>query len=54
MCTLTASCSRTEVPLGQPLMVYRYTAYSTHSQPVLYGETISRADRFCYSLSTRA
>lgn len=43
-----------EVPLGHPLMVYRYTAYSTNSQPVLYGETISRADRFCYSLRTRA
>ncbi|TVP62892.1 MAG: GntR family transcriptional regulator [Leptolyngbya sp. LCM1.Bin17] len=43
-----------EVPLGHPLMVYRYTAFSTDQQPVLYGETISRADRFCYSLSTRA
>ena len=43
-----------EVPLGHPLMVYRYTALSTNQQPVLYGETISRADRFCYSLSTRA
>ncbi|MGF1568769.1 MAG: GntR family transcriptional regulator [Nodosilinea sp.] len=41
-----------DVPLGQPLIVYRYTAYSTHQRPVLHGETISRADRFCYSLST--
>lgn len=40
-----------EVPLGQPLIVYRYTAYSTNHRPVLHGETISRADRFCYSLS---
>ncbi|PSN15172.1 GntR family transcriptional regulator [filamentous cyanobacterium CCT1] len=43
-----------EVPLGHALMVYRYTAYSSNQQPVLYGSTISRADRFCYSLSTRA
>jgi GntR family transcriptional regulator len=40
-----------EVPLGQPLIVYRYTTYSTNHQPVLHGKTISRADRFCYSLS---
>lgn len=42
-----------EVPIGQPLIVYRYTAYSTHDSPVLHGETISRADRFCYSLTTK-
>ncbi|MGB7415703.1 MAG: GntR family transcriptional regulator [Thermosynechococcaceae cyanobacterium] len=42
-----------EVPLGQPLIVYRYTAYTKAHQPVLQGETISRADRFCYSLSTQ-
>jgi GntR family transcriptional regulator len=42
-----------ETPLGQPLIVYRYTAYTHRNQPVLHGETISRADRFCYSLSTR-
>lgn len=41
-----------EVPLGYPLIVYRYTAHTTDNQPILYGETISRADRFCYSLST--
>ena len=40
-----------DVPLGQPLIVYRYTAYNRSQQPILYGETISRADRFCYSLS---
>ncbi len=39
-----------EVPLGQPLIVYRYTAYTHSNKPVLHGETISRADRFCYSL----
>lgn len=40
-----------EVPLGQSLIVYRYTAYAQHKKPILHGETISRADRFCYSLS---
>lgn len=40
-----------EVPLGQPLIVYRYTAYARKQRPILHGETISRADRFCYSLS---
>lgn len=40
-----------EVPLGHPLIVYRYTAYTQHQKPVLHGETISRADRFCYSLT---
>ncbi|ESA35706.1 family transcriptional regulator [Leptolyngbya sp. Heron Island J] len=39
------------VPLGQPLIVYRYTAYTRQQCPILHGETISRADRFCYSLS---
>jgi GntR family transcriptional regulator len=43
-----------EVPLGHALMVYRYTAYTYDQQPVLHGATISRADRFCYSLSIRA
>jgi GntR family transcriptional regulator len=43
-----------EVPLGHPLMVYRYTAHTTGHQPVLHGATVSRADRFCYSLSTRS
>ncbi len=42
-----------EVPLGQPLIVYRYTAYVDQNQPILQGQTISRADRFCYSLSTQ-
>ena len=40
-----------EVPLGQPLIVYRYTTYTHSQRPILCGETISRADRFCYSLS---
>ena len=40
-----------EVPLGHPLIVYQYTAQSANQKPILYGETLSRADRFCYSLS---
>ncbi|MEM9215368.1 MAG: GntR family transcriptional regulator [Cyanobacteria bacterium P01_F01_bin.150] len=35
--------------LGQPLIVYCYTAYIEKDRPILYGETISRADHFCYS-----
>ncbi|MGB3615146.1 MAG: GntR family transcriptional regulator [Elainellaceae cyanobacterium] len=42
-----------EVPLGHPLIVYRYTAYGNGGQPTVYGETTSRADRFCYALSTQ-
>lgn len=38
------------VPLGHPLIVYRHTAYSKDKTPLLHGETISRADRFCYSV----
>ncbi|MBW4652584.1 MAG: GntR family transcriptional regulator [Kaiparowitsia implicata GSE-PSE-MK54-09C] len=44
-------CHHLEVPLGHPLIVYRHTAYTTENQPVAYGETISRGDRFCYSLT---
>ncbi|MEO0541803.1 MAG: GntR family transcriptional regulator [Cyanobacteria bacterium P01_A01_bin.105] len=39
-----------EVPLGHPLIVYRYITYA-NQQAILHGETISRADRFCYSLT---
>ena len=42
-----------DVPLGHPLIVYRYTAHARDRQPVLQGETISRADRFCYSLTMK-
>lgn len=42
-----------EVPLGHPLIVYRHTAFTTENRPVAYGETISRGDRFCYSLEIR-
>ena len=37
------------VPLGHPLLVYRHTAY-THERPIVHGESISRGDRFCYSV----
>lgn len=55
----TIECTRSDyemsghldVPLGQPLIVYRYTAYTCLEKPILHGETISRADRFCYALS---
>ena len=39
-----------EVPLGHPLLVYRHTAYTTDNRPLVHGETISRGDRFCYSV----
>jgi len=40
-----------EVALGHPLIVYRYTALTLNQRPILHGETISRADRFCYALT---
>ncbi|MEL6224649.1 MAG: GntR family transcriptional regulator [Cyanobacteria bacterium J06626_14] len=42
-----------DVPLGHPLIVYRYTTYTTNHRPIVYGETISRADRFCYALTIK-
>ena len=39
------------VPLGHPLIVYRYTAYTLESRPLVHGESISRADRFCYTVT---
>lgn len=42
-----------EVPLGHPLIVYRHTAYTTDDRPVVHGESISRADRFCYSVTVQ-
>ena len=38
------------IVLGAPLLVNRYVAYTTGSQPLICGETISRADRLCYSI----
>lgn len=40
-----------EVNLGHPLLVFRYTAFTTDNQPILQGESLSRGDRFCYSLN---
>jgi GntR family transcriptional regulator len=40
-----------DVPLGHALLVYRHTAYTTQNRPVVHGESISRGDRFCYSVS---
>ncbi|MBF2000077.1 MAG: GntR family transcriptional regulator [Synechococcales cyanobacterium M58_A2018_015] len=39
-----------ETPLGAPLLVNRYVAYTTGDKPVICGETLSRADRLCYSV----
>ncbi len=39
-----------EVPLGHPLIVYRHTAYLDGNCPIVHGESISRGDRFCYSV----
>jgi len=39
-----------EITLGAPLLVNRYVAYTSASQPIICGETISRADRLCYSV----
>lgn len=39
-----------DVTLGHPLLVYRHTAYS-NGRPMVHGESISRGDRFCYSVN---
>jgi GntR family transcriptional regulator len=39
-----------DIALGAPLLVNRYVAYTTASQPIICGETLSRADRLCYSV----
>ena len=38
------------VPLGGPLLVYCYTAYTKSDQPVVCGEALSRGDCLCYSV----
>lgn len=40
-----------DIPLGAPLLVNRYIAYTTRDTPVICGETLSRADRLCYSVT---
>ena len=42
-----------EVMLGHPLIVYRHTAYRDHNYPIVHGETLSRGDRFCYSIQVQ-
>lgn len=39
-----------DIALGAPLLVNRYVAYTTGNQPIICGETLSRADRLCYSV----
>jgi GntR family transcriptional regulator len=39
-----------ETTLGAPLLVNRYIAYTQGNKPVICGETLSRADRLCYSV----
>jgi GntR family transcriptional regulator len=39
------------VPLGDPLLVYCYTAYTQGNQPIVCGEAFSRGDRLCYSVT---
>ncbi|MBE9080426.1 GntR family transcriptional regulator [Romeria aff. gracilis LEGE 07310] len=54
----TLECTRADyeasqhlnVPLGEPLLVYCYTAYTQGHQPILYGRAVSRGDRLCYSV----
>jgi len=33
------------------MMIYRYTAYTCCDRAIVHGETISRADRFCYTVT---
>ena len=37
-----------EAPLGAPLLVYRYVAYTLEQQPIVCGNTLSRSDRTAY------
>lgn len=39
-----------KVPLGNPILVYRYVAYTNFQQPIVCGQTLSRGDRLCYSV----
>ncbi len=40
-----------DVSLGHPLLVYRHTAYSKDNLVLVHGQSISRGDRFCYSVN---
>ncbi|MBD0270279.1 MAG: GntR family transcriptional regulator [Cyanobacteria bacterium Co-bin8] len=39
-----------EIPLGAPLLVNCYTAFTAQNQPIICGETLSRGDRMTYSV----
>jgi GntR family transcriptional regulator len=39
-----------EIPLGAPLLVNAYTAFTQGNQPIICGETLSRGDRLTYSV----
>lgn len=39
-----------DIPLGEPLLVYCYTAYTTQNKPILCGRAPSRGDRLSYSV----
>lgn len=39
-----------EIPLGAPLLVNRYTAFTEQNQPIICGETLSRGDRLTYAV----
>lgn len=39
-----------ETTFGTPLLVNRHVTYTTGNEPVICGETLSRADRLCYSV----
>jgi GntR family transcriptional regulator len=45
-----ATSEQLEVSLGHPLIVYRHTAYTKGDRAIVQGESISRGDRFCYSV----
>ncbi|MDX2099729.1 MAG: GntR family transcriptional regulator [Leptolyngbyaceae cyanobacterium bins.59] len=38
------------VAMGSPIMVYSYTAYTLHHQPIVWGQTASRADCLSYAV----
>lgn len=38
------------VPLGSPLLLYCYTAYTHDNRPIVCGKAPSRGDRLCYSV----
>ena len=40
-----------QVPLGTPTLIYSYIAFDRSKHPIVCGDTFSRADRTCYSVS---